>query len=148
MNSSGVKMPTLNFFQNIIIGFNTAMYGNPKSMKSNRSCTGDLDFDEEAKRLWDRLNLDPTAHSRGKWNPLDPIWRHPDGGGIIYVGNQTAAEDIRLLNRHGITHGMASYIFYRYGYFSYSGKLYYWYFTNSQFPRKIWSHQLLSISCK
>ena len=74
--------------------------------RNNKKDQLDLDFDEEAKQLWERLNLDPTAHNRGKWNPLDPVWRHPSGGGIIYVGNQTAAEDIRLLNRHGVTHGM------------------------------------------
>jgi hypothetical protein len=86
------------------------MLGNSKSVKSkSEGQSSDLDFDEEAKRLWDRLNLDPTAHSRGKWNPLDPVWRHPLGGGIIYVGNQTAAEDIRLLNRHGVTHGILLY---------------------------------------
>lgn len=56
-----------------------------------------LDFDEEAHLLYERLNLDPTARKVGLWNPLDSIWRHPEGGGIIYVGNQTAAENITLL---------------------------------------------------
>ena len=35
---------------------------------------------------------------------MDPIWRHPEGGGTIYVGNQTAASSIDLLRAHGITH--------------------------------------------
>ena len=63
----------------------------------------DPDFDEEARRLWDQLNLDPTALrfaflyycycnsvnvSRGKWNPLDPIYRDKDTGGTIYVGKR------------------------------------------------------------
>jgi len=63
-----------------------------------------VDFDEEARLLWERLNLDPSAHKQGKWNPLDPIWRHPEGGGIIYVGNQTAAEDLNLLRNYNVTH--------------------------------------------
>jgi hypothetical protein len=37
---------------------------------------------------------------------LDPIWRHPEGGGIIYVGNQSAAENLRMLKTYGITHGL------------------------------------------
>lgn len=56
-----------------------------------------LDFDDEARALWDRLNLDPTSRKAGLWNPLDSIWRHPEGGGTIYVGNQTAAENLTLL---------------------------------------------------
>lgn len=56
-----------------------------------------LDFDEEAKALWARLNLDGGSRKSGQWNPLDSIWRHPVGGGTIYVGNQTAAENINLL---------------------------------------------------
>ena len=34
-----------------------------------------------------RLNLDPTATSGGRWNPADPIWRHPSGTG----GDQCSA---------------------------------------------------------
>lgn len=56
-----------------------------------------LDFDQEAHSLWEKLNLDPAARKVGLWNPLDSIWRHPEGGGTIYVGNQTAAENISLL---------------------------------------------------
>ena len=40
----------------------------------------------------------------GHWNALDSIYRHPTGNGIIYVGNQTAAENFTLLRSHGITH--------------------------------------------
>lgn len=67
------------------------------------SLQADPDFNEEARRLWDQLNLDPTAlrfaslrllrcfddmnDSRGKWNPLDPIYRDKETGGTIYVGS-------------------------------------------------------------
>jgi len=63
-----------------------------------------LDFDEEAKLLYERLNLDPHSRKSGRWNSVDSIWRHPTGGGIIFVGNQTAAENLSLLTSHGITH--------------------------------------------
>lgn len=56
-----------------------------------------LDFDDEARALWQQLNLDPSSRKAGLWNPLDSIWRHPEGGGTIYVGNQTAAENLTLL---------------------------------------------------
>ena len=59
--------------------------------------TPQLDFDAEAKALWERLNLDPASRTTGQWNALDSIYRHPTGGGIIYVGNQTAAESITML---------------------------------------------------
>ena len=65
--------------------------------------TTNLDFDEEARKLWERLNLDPESRTGGQWNPTDPIWRHPTGGGTIYVGNQTAAENLPFLQSLGIT---------------------------------------------
>jgi protein tyrosine phosphatase len=69
-----------------------------------KTTTQMLDFDEEARALWERLNLDPNSRKFGQWNPIDSIWRHPVGGGTIYVGNQTAAENLNLLRTHGITH--------------------------------------------
>ena len=56
-----------------------------------------LDFDAEARALWARLNLDPATRTTGHWNALDSIYRHPVGGGIIFVGNQTAAENFSVL---------------------------------------------------
>lgn len=56
-----------------------------------------IDFDAEARALWERLNLDPESRTTGQWNALDSIFRHPTGGGIIYVGNQTAAESLTML---------------------------------------------------
>jgi hypothetical protein len=63
-----------------------------------------LDFDAEAKALWARLNIDPTSVKGGLYNPMDPIWRHPTGGGTIYVGNQGAAQSLDFLRSNGITH--------------------------------------------
>lgn len=63
-----------------------------------------LDFDDEAKVLMNKLNLDPNSRLSGHWNPLDSIYRHPEGGGTIYVGNQSAAENLTMLRQHQITH--------------------------------------------
>lgn len=94
-----------------------------------------MDFDDEARKLWNRLNIDPNTtrcvssvcmslscrsilllltslsfspfithpFRPGQWNPMDPIWRHPEGGGTVYVGNQTAAASLELLQQRGIT---------------------------------------------
>lgn len=53
----------------------------------------EVDFDEEAKKLWASLNLIGTATRPGIYNAMDPIWRDPNTGGVIYVGNQSAAQN-------------------------------------------------------
>ena len=54
----------------------------------------ELDFDDEAKKLFARLNLDANGSGRpGSYNPMDPIYRDPTTGGVIFVGNQTAAQN-------------------------------------------------------
>lgn len=63
-----------------------------------------LDFDEEAHKLWARLNLDPSSTKNEGFNALDPLWRHPETGGTFFVGNQTAAANLGLLQQHKITH--------------------------------------------
>lgn len=67
--------------------------GRTFSGKSNAT----VDYDEEGRQLWAKLNLENSNRSASVWNPADPIWRHPTGNGIIYVGNQTAAENITYL---------------------------------------------------
>lgn len=64
------------------------------------------DFDEEARKLWARLNLDPEKDTRGEGvhQSLDALWRHPKTGGTFYVGNEVAARTMSLLNSYNITH--------------------------------------------
>ena len=64
----------------------------------------DIDFDEEARALWARLNIDKNSLSGNHWNAVDPIWRHPTTKGTIYVGNQTAAQNLGHLQSLGISH--------------------------------------------
>jgi hypothetical protein len=56
----------------------------------------DASLDEEARRLFLRLGLDKTGartnNARGSCNKLDPIYRHLQTGGTIYVGNAAAAQ--------------------------------------------------------
>jgi len=65
---------------------------------------GQLDFDEEARKLWARLNLDPSNINQGPYNALDALWRHPQTGATFYVGNQTAAANLQLLEKYKVTH--------------------------------------------
>lgn len=64
---------------------------------SKKAGSNDLNFDDEAHALWARLNLDPNTKKGEQWNPTDPIYKHPTGGGTIYVGNQSAAGDLNML---------------------------------------------------
>ncbi|GHP06879.1 dual specificity phosphatase 10 [Pycnococcus provasolii] len=71
---------------------------------------GSLDYDAEARRLWLRLGLHEGAEAgagvgvQSRYHALDPIWKHPQTGARIYVGNQSAAADASMLAQHGITH--------------------------------------------
>eukprot|EP00435_Cladocopium_sp_Y103_P063304 s895_g24.t2 len=65
---------------------------------------GGVDFDDEARKLWARLNLDPSVITGGQYNAVDPLWQHPETRAVFYVGNQTAASNLPLLQKHGITH--------------------------------------------
>ena len=40
----------------------------------------------------------------GQYNAVDPLWQHPETRAVFYVGNQTAASNLALLQKHGITH--------------------------------------------
>jgi len=64
----------------------------------------EMDFDDEARKLWARLNLDPSIVSSGPYNALDALWQHPQSRGIFYVGNQQAASNLALLREYNITH--------------------------------------------
>jgi hypothetical protein len=62
---------------------------------------GRVDFDEEGRKLMSALGIDssvtdPEGH-------MSPIWRHPSGGGTVYVGNVYVAQDIGILKRFNVT---------------------------------------------
>ncbi|CAJ1374133.1 unnamed protein product [Effrenium voratum] len=63
-----------------------------------------VDFDDEARKLWVRLNLDPSIITGGQYNAMDALWQHPETRAVFYVGNQTAATNLSLLQKHGVTH--------------------------------------------
>lgn len=75
--------------------------GDPAARAARSGAT--LDFDEEAHKLHARLNLDPSSKNEG-YNALDPLWRHPETGGTFFVGNQTAAANLGMLQQYKITH--------------------------------------------
>ena len=57
----------------------------------------------EARKLWARLNLDPSVIVGGQYNAMDALWQHPETRAVFYVGNQTAAHNLPLLQKHSVT---------------------------------------------
>lgn len=71
-------------------------------------------YDAEAVALWQRLGIDPTKNNNGPYSPMDAVYKHPTGGGTLYIGNQTAAQNLNMLKGKGVaavvncTHGMGA----------------------------------------
>jgi hypothetical protein len=63
-----------------------------------------LDFDEEAHSLFKLLNLDPaTSGSTSRFNHVDAVYRDPKTNATVYVGNQSAAQELALLQKYNIS---------------------------------------------
>eukprot|EP00606_Chrysophyceae_sp_TOSAG23-5_P001484 GSChrysophyteH2.ASY1.ANO1.532.1 assembled CDS len=68
-----------------------------------------IDYDQAGRDAMAKLGVD--ASTKDEQGHLTPIWRHPTGGGSIYVGNVYVAESLSILQRFGIgavvncTHG-------------------------------------------
>lgn len=63
-----------------------------------------MDYDDEARKLFASLGLDTSGAGKCNiYNPMDAIYRDA-GGGTLYVGNNTAAQNAADLKRHGVTH--------------------------------------------
>jgi len=61
-------------------------------------------YDDEAQKLFARLNIDPAKEHSGRYNALDAIFCNPDTGATIYVGNETASKDLSILEGSKIMH--------------------------------------------
>ena len=59
------------------------------------------DYDEEGRKLFRQMNLEPVG-KRSRYSNLDPIWKDPTTGAVVYVGNYQAASDRRTLEERGI----------------------------------------------
>lgn len=62
-----------------------------------------IDFDAEGRALWEKLNLDSSNKGGKELSPIDPIFKHPIGGGTIYVGGSRAAKNLKTLRDNNIT---------------------------------------------
>jgi hypothetical protein len=62
-------------------------------------------YDKAGRDLLANLNLQGVrGGTTSQWNNLDAIYAHPSSGGVIYVGNATAAESMEILSGHNISH--------------------------------------------
>ena len=57
----------------------------------------------EIRRLLVAVNFPPDTPGGARWGNLDPVFRHPDSGACVFIGNTTAAKSKELLLEHGIT---------------------------------------------
>ena len=77
-------------------------------MSAYNNLKGDVDFDAEGRKILEQLNLHQSGHRTeiggSNWNNLDAIYAHPEGKGVVYVGNANAAENIDILRENNITH--------------------------------------------
>ena len=60
----------------------------------------DEDWDAEARQLLERVNV--SLQSRTAFNHLDCIYQHPTTQAKLFVGNQTAARNVQLLEAESI----------------------------------------------
>ena len=61
------------------------------------------DWDEEAKKLFQRLNVD-AGGTRDKYRNVDAVYCHPKTGAKLFIGNQTAARSESVLVGEDIFH--------------------------------------------
>jgi len=62
-----------------------------------------MDYSKEAAKLWEKLGINPDQINEGRgFNPVDVIYRSPEGG-CIYVGGERVARDLELLREKKIT---------------------------------------------
>eukprot|EP00747_Dinoflagellata_sp_TGD_P206791 gnl/TRDRNA2_/TRDRNA2_80447_c0_seq1.p1 gnl/TRDRNA2_/TRDRNA2_80447_c0~~gnl/TRDRNA2_/TRDRNA2_80447_c0_seq1.p1 ORF type:complete len:215 (-),score=43.94 gnl/TRDRNA2_/TRDRNA2_80447_c0_seq1:16-660(-) len=61
------------------------------------------DYDDEARKLWKRLNLPDKGDSRGSaYNDADAVWAHPKTQAKFFIGNISIAENKSALLAKGI----------------------------------------------
>ena len=61
------------------------------------------DWDEEARKLFQRLNID-AGGGRDKYRNVDAVYCHPTTGAKLFIGNQTAARSESVLVGEAIFH--------------------------------------------
>jgi hypothetical protein len=57
---------------------------------------GDHDYAQAGRELLQRVNLELDGAPE-RYAPANPIWRHPDSGGTLFVGNASIAGDRQAL---------------------------------------------------
>lgn len=60
-----------------------------------------LDFDDEARKLWEEQGLAEGGVGDGH-NAMDLMWSSPEGGGV-FVGGTEAANDLKMLQQNNVT---------------------------------------------
>lgn len=61
-----------------------------------------LNYSQEARRLWDRLGIQPEEIGGKEFSAVDVIYRSQQGG-CLYVGGERVARDLQLLRKMEIS---------------------------------------------
>lgn len=72
--------------------------------KRLRDIASEMDFDAEAHKVFQALGLKDRALGPDVYRDLDQIYCSPSTGSTIYVGNQTAAQEMAVLKAHKISY--------------------------------------------
>jgi protein-tyrosine phosphatase len=59
-------------------------------------------MDDSGLSLLKSLNLTPTKTSLLPFNSIDPIYRHPTTGAVLYCGNKSVAESKEMLRKYNV----------------------------------------------
>mmetsp|Transcript_13505 Transcript_13505/g.36430 ORF Transcript_13505/g.36430 Transcript_13505/m.36430 type:complete len:218 (+) Transcript_13505:92-745(+) len=68
------------------------------------------DYDAEARKLFELLNLSPSGEASEEssrlycYRDLDAVWQHPKTGARVFIGNATASSRAAILRQNDITH--------------------------------------------
>eukprot|EP00449_Zooxanthella_nutricula_P059285 CAMPEP_0198562778 /NCGR_PEP_ID=MMETSP1462-20131121/97706_1 /TAXON_ID=1333877 /ORGANISM="Brandtodinium nutriculum, Strain RCC3387" /LENGTH=187 /DNA_ID=CAMNT_0044293713 /DNA_START=17 /DNA_END=577 /DNA_ORIENTATION=+ len=71
-------------------------------MRRPEQSGGEVDYALEGEKLLSAVNLGSAA-APPRYSPCDPLWRHPETGATLFVGNQSMASNRDALRKQGIS---------------------------------------------
>lgn len=98
-NASGTLLGVLNCFK---LGSQAFSYSSKQ-----KEVNPIVDFDEEARKLYQRLNLPIPSKNKDMYTQYDQpdcVWIHPETGAKFYIGNLMTAQNLEVLEKLQIFH--------------------------------------------
>jgi len=75
-------------------------------MKKTQETNSDkkIDFNLEGEKLLKSLNIDKNSDKLYAYSSMHPVWKEPNKEGMIYIGSEDGAQDLKKLKANNITH--------------------------------------------